>query len=153
MCCEINHLHDTYIDMKSSKWNCLYQNVSWQTNRIKKTISKILSQNGLIDLFCSLYYQKAAAGFLPSLVYQCQDKQTASLSDSCITHWFELFYKSSLILDCQHLQRSSTLQSAGYLYRYMYIYIYIYTYIYIYMIGIALLWKELEKRGKKADFF
>ena len=67
----------------------------------------MLSQIGLIHFFCSPYYHKVAAGFLffSSFAYQGHtNKQLASLADSFITHWFELFYKIPLILHCEHYQ-------------------------------------------------
>ena len=66
----------------------------------------MLSQIGLIHLFCSLII-KAAEGFLflSSLAYHSHtNKQLASLVDNCITHCFELFYKITLIFYCEHLQ-------------------------------------------------
>ena len=67
----------------------------------------MLSQIGLIYLFCSLYYYKAGIGFFLSFVaYQGHTiNQLASLAESCIIHWFELFYKIPLILYCEPLQR------------------------------------------------
>ena len=61
----------------------------------------------LIYFFCSPYYPKAAARclFLSSLAYQShKKKQLTPIADSCITQWFELFYKIPLILYCEHLQ-------------------------------------------------
>ena len=65
------------------------------------------SHIGLIHLFCFPYYHKAATGylFLFSLYYQGHtNKQLAPTDESCITQWFELFYKIPLILYCEHLQ-------------------------------------------------
>ena len=65
----------------------------------------MLSQIGLIHLFCSPYYHKAAAGFLffSSFGYQGHtNKQLPSLADNFITQWLELFYKIQLILYCEH---------------------------------------------------
>ena len=63
----------------------------------------MLGQIGLIHLFCSPCYHKAAIGFsfLSFLVYQGhKNKQLASLVDSCVNHWFALFYE---ILHLQHI--------------------------------------------------
>ena len=71
-------------------------------------ITKMLSYIGIIHLFCSPYHHKAATEylFLSSLTYQGHtSKQLASIADSCITHWLEVFYIIPLILYCEYLQQ------------------------------------------------
>ena len=80
-----------------------------------RTTSIMLSQIGLIHLFCSLYFVKVANGYLymiyftySSLTYQGHtNKQLASLSDSFVTHWLEFFKKSH---SYRNVKISSTLQ-------------------------------------------
>ena len=76
-----------------------------------KIFLKMLSQIGLIHIFCSPYLP-AATGFLflSSLSNQVlTNKQLSCLADSHKTHWFELLYKIPLILYCKQL----TVKTAG----------------------------------------
>ena len=103
---QIKHLHDTYIYKKQQIK--LFSSKSSLINKFdQKITSKMLIKFSLIHFFCSSYYRKAATGLLllSFLAYQGQsNNQLASLADSCITHRFQLFHKTPLILHCEHLQ-------------------------------------------------
>ena len=63
-------------------------------------------------------YHKEATGFLfLSSLFSNQghtNKELSSLADSHITHWFELVYKTPLILYCEHLQHVTKEISSSY---------------------------------------
>ena len=64
----------------------------------------MLNQNGLIHLFCYPIITRQLKKFsLPSFACQSYtNKQSAPLADSCIHHWFELFYKMPRTIYCEY---------------------------------------------------
>ena len=90
------HLHI----LKAANKTVFIKKISWQANWIIKLLVKCRSKLvSVISFVVPITTRQLATWFLylSSCVYQGDTcKKLASLADSCITHWFELFYKSHL---------------------------------------------------------
>ena len=109
---QVKHLHGTYVCIwkTANKMDFIERFPNRQIRklkyRIKKLVVKCWTELASFISFFSPFYKVAAEFWILSfLTYHGHtNKQWASLVDSYMTCWLELFYKISPILYCEHLQ-------------------------------------------------